>query len=102
MTALDPVASRSPDRTGVCRESRGAPSERKMTIGHGFPSGNQPDEGADRDLPYQFRLAIARSRQLCHGRGQPGGAIWGIPAKRFFKPYIKQLTKLVISSMRKR
>ena len=28
---------------------------------------------------YQFRLALARSRQLCYGREQPGGAIWGIP-----------------------
>ncbi len=28
---------------------------------------------------YQFRLALAWSRQLCYGRGQTGGAIWGIP-----------------------
>ena len=42
---------------------QGAPSEREMTVGDSFPSRNQPDEGADRNLPYQFRLALARSRQ---------------------------------------
>ena len=76
MTALDPVASKLPGRTGVRCPGQGAPSERKMTVGHDFLSGNQPDQGTDRDLPYQFRLALALSGQLCYGRGQPGGAIW--------------------------
>ena len=51
MITLDPVASKLPGRTGVRCPYQGAPSEREMTVGHGFPSRNQPDEGADRDLP---------------------------------------------------
>ncbi len=44
MTAADPVASRSPDRTGVCCAGRSAPSQREMVAGPGFSSPNQPDQ----------------------------------------------------------
>ncbi len=44
MTALSPVASRSPDRTGVCRAGRSAPSQCEMVTGPGFSSRNQPDQ----------------------------------------------------------
>jgi len=51
MTAPHPVASRSPDRTGVCGADQGAPSAREMTIGQGFPSPNQPDKGRRTRIP---------------------------------------------------
>ncbi len=67
----------------MCCAGRGTSSQREIVLGSGFRSPNQPDQGADRDLPYQFRLARARSRQLCYGRRQPGRAIWGISAERW-------------------
>ncbi len=45
MMAPYPVASRSPDRTGVRCPGQGAPSARETTIGQGFPSPYQPDKG---------------------------------------------------------
>ena len=45
MMALDPIASRSPDGTGVCCPGQGAPSPREMTIGQDIHSSNQLDEG---------------------------------------------------------
>ncbi len=44
MTAAHPVASRSPDRTGVCRAGRSAPSQCGVVTGPGFSSSNQPDQ----------------------------------------------------------
>ncbi len=44
MTALHPGASRSPDRTGLCRAGRSAPSQCEMVTGPGFSSPNQPDQ----------------------------------------------------------
>ena len=44
MTALRPIASRSPDRTGLCRAGRSAPSQCEMVTGPGFSSPNQPNQ----------------------------------------------------------
>ncbi len=44
MTAAHPVASRSPDRTGVCGAVRSAPSQCEMVTGPGFSSPNQPEQ----------------------------------------------------------
>ncbi len=44
MTAAHPVASRSPDRTGVCCAGRSASSRCEMVTGPGFSSPNQPDQ----------------------------------------------------------
>ena len=44
MTALDPVASRSSDSTGVCCAGRSAPSQCAMVTGPGFSLPNQPDQ----------------------------------------------------------
>lgn len=44
MTAARPVASRSPDRTGVCCAGRSAPSQCGVVTGPGFSSPNQPDQ----------------------------------------------------------
>ncbi len=44
MTALHPGASRSPDRTGLCRAGRSAPSQCEMVTGPGFSSPNQPNQ----------------------------------------------------------
>ncbi len=44
MKASHPVASNSPDRTGVCRAGRSAPSQWEMVTGPGFSSPNQPDQ----------------------------------------------------------
>ena len=76
MTAVDPVASRSPDRTGVCRESRGTPSARELTIGQGFPSPNQPDKG--RNPTYRAGSRGNRgAKDFCAiivgNRGEPSG-----------------------------
>ncbi len=44
MTAAHPVASRSPDRTGLRRAGRSVPSQCEMVTGPGFSSPNQPDQ----------------------------------------------------------
>ena len=44
MTATHPVASRSPDRTGVCCAGRSAPSQCEMATAPRFSSQNQPDQ----------------------------------------------------------
>ena len=44
MTALRPIASRSPGRTGLCRAGRSAPSQCEMVTGPGFSSPNQPNQ----------------------------------------------------------
>ena len=54
MTAAHPVASRSPDRTSVCRAGRSVLSQCEMVTGPGFSSPNQPDQErvtAYRDSP---------------------------------------------------
>ena len=50
-SALDPVTSRSADRTDVCRKSRGAPSAPGLVSGLAFRSPNRPDKG--RNLTYR-------------------------------------------------
>ena len=45
MTALHPVASRSPERTGVRCPGQGAPSARKIVTVLGFGTPDQPDNG---------------------------------------------------------
>ena len=51
MPALSPVASRSLDRTGVCRVSRSALSQREMVMGPSFSSPNQLDKsGPNSDI----------------------------------------------------
>ncbi len=44
MTAVQPVASRSPDRTDVCCAGRSAPSQCGVVTGPSFSSPNQPDQ----------------------------------------------------------
>ncbi len=44
MTAAHPVASRSPDGTGVCCAGRSVPLQCEMVTGPGFSSPNQPDQ----------------------------------------------------------
>ncbi len=44
MTAAHPVASRSPDRTGLCCAGRSAPSQCEMVTGPGFSAPNQLDQ----------------------------------------------------------
>ncbi len=54
MTAAHSVASRTPNRTGVCGAGRSAPSQCEMVTGPGFLSPNQPDQErttAYRDSP---------------------------------------------------
>ncbi len=53
MTAPYPVASRAPDRTGVCCAGRSAPSQCEMVTGPGFSSPNQPDQ--ERTTAYRDR-----------------------------------------------
>ena len=67
-------------------------STHEMTTGHGFPSGKQADEGADRDPPYQFKLALALNRPMCYRRGQPGAAIRGIVVESVGRRPIPRLT----------
>ena len=78
MTALDPVASRSPDRTGVCHESRGAPSAPGLVIGSGFRSPNRPDKGRNPIYRAGSRLELWCERTWCYHRRQLEGTIWGI------------------------
>ncbi len=54
-TAPHPVASRSPDRTGVCCAGGGYALSTRNDHWKSFLSENQPDKGADRDLPRRFR-----------------------------------------------
>ncbi len=44
MTTAHPSASRAPDRTGLCRAARIAPSRGKMVTGASYSSPNQPDQ----------------------------------------------------------
>ena len=82
MTAADPVAYGLLDGTGVCGAGRGTPSAREMTIGQGFPSLNQPDKGADRDLPCWFRAGFALGHLFCYNIvGNPSELFGGIPAE---------------------
>ncbi len=53
MTAAHPVASGSPDRTGVCCAGRSAPSRCERFTGLGFSSPNQPDQ--ERTTAYRAR-----------------------------------------------
>ncbi len=78
MTALDPVASRSPDRTGVCRESRGALSAPGPVSGSGFRSPNRPDKGPNPTYRAGSRRKVWSERPSCYYRRQLRGAIWGI------------------------
>ncbi len=76
MTALDPVASRSLDRTGVCRESRGAPSAPGLVSGLGLRSPNRPDKGRDpTDRAGSRRELWCERPSCCHRRqlGEPSG-----------------------------
>ncbi len=59
-----PVASMSPDRTGVCRESRGAPSAPGLFSGLGFRSPNRPDKG--RNPPYRAGSPVNITPVLGH------------------------------------
>ncbi len=81
MTALDPVASRSPGRTGVRCPCQGAPSAPGLVSGLGFRSPNRPDKG--RNPPYRAgsRREVWCERPSRSHRRQLGGAIWGISAK---------------------
>ena len=76
MTAPYPVASRSPDRTGVRCPGQGAPSARETTIGQGFPSPYQPDKG--RSAIYRTGLGpgscwYALCATIVGNRGTPSG-----------------------------
>ncbi len=76
MTAPNPVASRSPDRTGVRCPGQGAPSARETTIGQGFPSPYQPDKG--RSAIYRTDLGpdscwYALCAAIVGNRGKPSG-----------------------------
>jgi len=76
MTALDPVASRSPDRTGVRCPGQGAPSARETTIGQGFPSPYQPDKGRSaiyRTDLWPYSLWNALRATIIANLGQPFG-----------------------------
>ena len=42
------------------------------------PSASQPKNGADCDLPYQFRPGLAPRPPLCYVYREPAGVIWGI------------------------
>jgi hypothetical protein len=78
--SIQPIASRSPDRTGVRRPSRGAPSAREMTIGHGFRLPDQPDKGRNPSWHASSRRELWCQRPSCYHRRQLAGAIWEIPA----------------------
>ncbi len=81
MTALDPVASRPPDRTGVRCPGQGAPSARETTIGQGFPPPDQPDKGRTATYRAGSQRELWLRRPLCYRRRQLRGAIWGIPVR---------------------
>ncbi len=80
MTALDPVASSSPDRTAVCRESRGAPSAPGLVSGSGFRSPNRPNKGPKPTHRAGSRREVWCERPSCYHCRQRTGAIWGISA----------------------
>jgi hypothetical protein len=73
-----PVASMSPDRTGVCRESWGAPSVPGLFSELGFRSPNRPDKGRDLTDRAGSRRELWCERPSRSHRRQLGGAIWGI------------------------
>ncbi len=75
MAAAHPVASRSPDRTGVCGAGRSAPSQCKMVTGPGCSSSNQLDK--ERTTAYRAS-AGPDSRPDAHCATNVGN--WGEPS----------------------
>ncbi len=83
VAAPDPVASRPPGRTGVCRESRGAPSAPGLVSGFGFRSPNPPDRGRNPTYRAGSRREVWCERSSCYHHRQLAGAIWGISVQMF-------------------
>jgi len=76
MTGLDRDTSRSPDRTGVCRAGRGAPSQCEMVTGPVLSSPNQHDQEritAFRDGPGPDSRAGAHCATIFGDREEPSG-----------------------------
>ena len=73
-----PVASRSPDRTGVRCPGQGLPSAREMTIGLDFPSPNRPDKGRNPTYRVGSHRKLWCERPSCYHHRQLAGAIWAI------------------------
>ena len=63
----------------------------------GFPSANQPNNGADRDLPSQYRSGLAPRRPSCYVFRQPPGVIWRISDK--VDGYNRVQSELLISEL---
>ena len=79
MTALDPVASRLLDRTGVCGARRGTLSQREKVTGRGFDrqispikSGPQPIVTAQGRIRSRMPIVLPLSAIARSGLGNPG------------------------------
>ena len=82
MTALDPVASRSP--TGhVWLRGPGRASLRNMVAEPGFDRQIGPMKRRDRHLPHPIRAGLVIERRSCYHRRQPGGVISEISAENY-------------------
>ena len=65
MTAFDPVASRSPDRTGVCGTRRGALSRREKVTGRALDRQIGSTEKEDRYADCRIRTEFDVNRRYC-------------------------------------
>ncbi len=76
MTAAHPVASRSPDGTGVCCAGRSVPPQCEMVTGPGFSPLNQPDQKratASRDGPGPNSRSDAHCATIVGNWEEPSG-----------------------------
>ena len=88
-TAADPVTSGLLDRTRqdqtgeVCAARRGTLSQREKVTGRAFDRQIGLIKGRNPTYRAGSRREVWCERPSCYHRRQPGGAIWGIPAKMF-------------------
>ncbi len=66
MTAAHPVASRSPDRTGVCGAGRSAPSQCEKVPGRAFDRQIGPTRKGDRNADCRIRTGFDVNRRYCY------------------------------------
>ena len=69
MTALDPVASRLLDRTGVCGARRGTLSQRETVTGRAFDRQIGSTNRGDRYADCRIRIKFAFNRHICYATG---------------------------------
>ncbi len=69
MMAPRPVASRSPDRTGVCGARRGTLSQREKVTGRAFDRQIASTKREDRYAGCRIRTGSAFDRHICYATG---------------------------------